>query len=263
MSYDQHAMCESCLGPEHADAALSQQVACSHCARLPSADSKRRADALAAAADEDDWPVQEHVDGSMSLEPSAGQESDDSYPVSLHGSPCGSPLPPLPRTGETESEQGAGLAAEHAVPFSVATGRRPTLSSPVCVCRPPGRPGAPVCLSGGGEYHRAALQLGGDTGRAVHHRGRRNQQGGQHSAHSVRVRRCLPGEDFRVGDTDPAPPLAAAGVCYGDGQKTATGRSNQPVRAVRTPVPPHGGVHEDGRGTGGRHSPACQLAPAC
>jgi len=108
MSYDQHTVCESCLGSEHAYAALSQQVACTHCAHLPS----------------DDWPVQvfEPVDGSLvSLEPSAGQESDDSYPVSLHGSPYGSPLPPLPGTGQTESEQGADLAAEHAVPFSVTT----------------------------------------------------------------------------------------------------------------------------------------------
>ncbi|KAL3042199.1 hypothetical protein OYC64_020195 [Pagothenia borchgrevinki] len=124
MSYDQHTICKSCLGSEHAYAALSQQVACTHCARLPSDDRKRRADALAAAAEEDDWPVQafEPVDCSLiSLEPSAGQELDDSYPASLHSSPCGSPLPPLPRTGETESEQGAGLAAEHAVPFSVTT----------------------------------------------------------------------------------------------------------------------------------------------
>jgi len=124
MGYDQHTMCESCLGPEHAYAALSQQVACTHCARLPADDRKRRADALAAVAEEDDWPVQafEPVDGGlMSLEPSAGQVSDDSYPASLHGSPYGSPLPPLPQTGETELEQGAGLADEHAVPFSVTT----------------------------------------------------------------------------------------------------------------------------------------------
>ena len=118
MSYDQHTECESCLGPEHAYAALSQQVACQHCARLPSAERKRRADPLAVATEEDDsCPWSRHVP----LEPSAGQESDDSYPVSLHGSPYGSPLPPLPGTGQTESEQGADLAAEHAVPFSVTT----------------------------------------------------------------------------------------------------------------------------------------------
>ena len=114
MSYDQHTVCESCLGSEHA--ALSQQVACQHCARLPSDDRKRRADALAAATEEDDWPVHGLVDGSLvPLEPNAGQESGDSYPISLHGSPYGSPLPRLPR-----SEQGVDLA-EHAVPFSVTT----------------------------------------------------------------------------------------------------------------------------------------------
>ena len=43
------------------------------------------------------------------LDPSAGQESDDSYPASIHGSLCGFPIPFLPRTEETEMEPGAGL----------------------------------------------------------------------------------------------------------------------------------------------------------
>jgi len=77
MSYDQHTICESCLGSEHAYAALNQQVSCIHCARLPSADGKRRADALAAAAEEDDWPVQAYEpadEGLVFLVPSAEQE---------------------------------------------------------------------------------------------------------------------------------------------------------------------------------------------
>ncbi|KAK5877269.1 hypothetical protein CesoFtcFv8_024791 [Champsocephalus esox] len=120
MSYDLHPICASCLGPEHADAALSQQIACSHCVRLPSSDRRQRADDLAAAGEEDDWPIQDR-DDNLFLEASGGQESDDSYPVSLHGSPCGYPLPPFPRTGESGSERESEVAAEHVVPFSVST----------------------------------------------------------------------------------------------------------------------------------------------
>ncbi|XP_010790065.1 uncharacterized protein [Notothenia coriiceps] len=138
MSYDLHAICKSCLGPEHAYAALSQQVACSHCARLPSADRKRRADALAAAAEEDDWPVQEHRDNRLSLEPSAGQESDDSYPVSLHGHAA---LPSPPDGSEVEGFTEEGFPTTPALDPSLTAffgvrqanliaGRRPTLASP-------------------------------------------------------------------------------------------------------------------------------------
>ncbi|KAK5881769.1 hypothetical protein CesoFtcFv8_022530 [Champsocephalus esox] len=35
MSFDRHSQCESCLGIEHANAALTPGVSCSHCARLP------------------------------------------------------------------------------------------------------------------------------------------------------------------------------------------------------------------------------------
>ena len=109
MSYDRHSRCESCLGSEHA--ALAQQLSCAHChcARLPLSDRQRRADALATVAEEDDWPVQESYSVDQALEfldPSAGQESDDS----IHGSPCGSLMPILPWTEETEMEPGAGLA---------------------------------------------------------------------------------------------------------------------------------------------------------
>ena len=62
------------------------------------------------------------------LDPSAGQESEDSYPASIHGPPCGFPIPFLPRTEETEMEPGAGLArawpgpaAGPAVPLSAIT----------------------------------------------------------------------------------------------------------------------------------------------
>ncbi|KAK5899646.1 hypothetical protein CesoFtcFv8_009105 [Champsocephalus esox] len=120
---------------------LTSQVACSHCVRRPSSDRKRRADALAAAGEEDDWPIQNR--GSLFLEVSGGQESDNSYPVSLHGSPCGSPLPPLPRTGETGSERDTGVGAEHAVPFSVATAL-PVLELPEIISKAAACRGLPV-----------------------------------------------------------------------------------------------------------------------
>ncbi|KAL3048137.1 hypothetical protein OYC64_006834 [Pagothenia borchgrevinki] len=102
MSYDRRSRCESCLGLEHANAALTPQVSCTHCVRLPLAHRQRRADALAAAA-EDDWLVQGSysVDQALDLlDPSGGQQSGDSFP-SIHRSPCGSPILPLLRTEET------------------------------------------------------------------------------------------------------------------------------------------------------------------
>ena len=66
-----------CRGWEHANAALTPQVSCTHCVRLPLAHRQQRADALAAAA-EDDWLVQESysVDQALDLlDPSGGQQS--------------------------------------------------------------------------------------------------------------------------------------------------------------------------------------------
>jgi len=88
---------ESCLGSEHAHAALAQQVSCAHChcARLPLADRQQRADALATAAEEDDWPVLLHGPALSSWIRVLGRWF---------------PHPVSPRTEETEMEPGAGLA---------------------------------------------------------------------------------------------------------------------------------------------------------
>ena len=57
------------------------------------------------------------------LDPSAGQESEDSYPASIHGSPCGFPNPFFPPDGG--DRDGArcrpGPAAGPAVPLSAIT----------------------------------------------------------------------------------------------------------------------------------------------
>ncbi|KAK5893997.1 hypothetical protein CesoFtcFv8_010737 [Champsocephalus esox] len=114
MSYDRSSRCESCRGLEHANAALTPQVSCTHCVRLPRAHRQGRADALAAAA-EDDWLVQEFYSLDQALyllDPSGGQQSGDSFP-SIHGSPCGSPgLSPSPPVGETGRGPGVSPVAE-------------------------------------------------------------------------------------------------------------------------------------------------------
>ncbi|KAL3050531.1 hypothetical protein OYC64_012542 [Pagothenia borchgrevinki] len=124
MSFDRHSQCESCLGVEHANAALTPGVSCSHCAPLPLALRQQRADALAAAAAaEDDWPVQEaySVDKALDfLDPNGGHESDD-YVPSIHGSPGDSPIISPLRTEGTDMGPGVGPAYEPVIPLSAAT----------------------------------------------------------------------------------------------------------------------------------------------
>ena len=84
------------------------RTALTHCVRLPLVHRQRRADALAAAA-EDDWLVQESysVDQALYLlDPSGGQQSGDSFP-SIHGSPCGSPGPHPPSPPDGGDRAGA------------------------------------------------------------------------------------------------------------------------------------------------------------
>ncbi|XP_033996615.1 LOW QUALITY PROTEIN: uncharacterized protein LOC117490940 [Trematomus bernacchii] len=245
MSYDQHTVCESCLGSEHAYAALSQQVACTHCARLPSDDRKRRADALAAAAEEDDWPVQvfEPVDGSlMSLEPSAGQESDDSYPVEGF-TDAGFPATPSLEPGLT-----AFFGVRQA---NMIAGRRPTLASPrdQYVARQADRVHQCAFQALAAANNIALLSNSVVTlvERSTTLAADEAEEIGKaaSTALTLRVCRCLPGKDRRVGDADPAPPLAAAGVCYRDGQQAGSsllgGHSGTYARSSRSVQPGHSG----------------------
>ncbi|AWP12581.1 Hypothetical protein SMAX5B_010701 [Scophthalmus maximus] len=54
MSFNPHARCESCLGPEHAGVALTPRTTCPYCARLPLAEKQWRADAFTAMQEVDD-----------------------------------------------------------------------------------------------------------------------------------------------------------------------------------------------------------------
>ncbi|KAK5925425.1 hypothetical protein CgunFtcFv8_017948 [Champsocephalus gunnari] len=123
MSFDRHSQCESCLGIEHANAALIPGVACSHCARLPLALRQQRADALAAAAAEDDWHVREEYSGDKAidfLDQSGGHESDD-YVPSIQGSTGDSPIVSPLRTEETDRETGVGPVYDPVIPISANT----------------------------------------------------------------------------------------------------------------------------------------------
>ncbi|AWP17035.1 Hypothetical protein SMAX5B_017132 [Scophthalmus maximus] len=126
MSFDLHARCESCLGPEHAGVALTPRATCSYCARLPLAEKQRRADAFTAMQEVDDgdnddsWAKRASftVDEALEiLDPSCrqaegdgGQESSDSAP-SISGSPPGSPIPRL-GNAEPRSEATASGSAQ-------------------------------------------------------------------------------------------------------------------------------------------------------
>ncbi|KAF0022833.1 hypothetical protein F2P81_024814 [Scophthalmus maximus] len=87
MSFDLHARCESCLGPEHAGVALTPRATCPYCARLPLAEKQRRADAFTALQevdddddDDDSWAKRARftVDEALEiLDPSGRQAEDD------------------------------------------------------------------------------------------------------------------------------------------------------------------------------------------
>ncbi|KAK5933485.1 hypothetical protein CgunFtcFv8_013963 [Champsocephalus gunnari] len=94
---------ESYRGLEHANAALTPQVSCTHCVRFPLAHRQRRANALAAAAG-DDWLVQESysVDEALDywIRVAGSSQATPSPPFTDHHV-VPPPCLPLLRTGET------------------------------------------------------------------------------------------------------------------------------------------------------------------
>ncbi|MEQ2289781.1 hypothetical protein AMECASPLE_036780 [Ameca splendens] len=79
MSYDLHVICEGCIGPDHANLALTPQSTCPSCRRLPLEEKQRRLAIFSPL--EGEFPVADQC----SLEEAlgifgAGRESDDSAP---------------------------------------------------------------------------------------------------------------------------------------------------------------------------------------
>ncbi|MEQ2178035.1 hypothetical protein GOODEAATRI_009795 [Goodea atripinnis] len=79
MSYDLHAICEGCLGPDHANLALTPQSTCPSCRRLPPEQKKRRLAIFSPLEGEFSVADQCSLDEALGIF-SAGRESDDSAP---------------------------------------------------------------------------------------------------------------------------------------------------------------------------------------
>ncbi|MED6285818.1 hypothetical protein CHARACLAT_033081, partial [Characodon lateralis] len=77
MGYDLHAICEDCLGPDHANLALTPQSTCPSCRRLPPEEKQRRLAIFSQL--EGELPVVDQcsLDEALGIF-DAGRESDDS-----------------------------------------------------------------------------------------------------------------------------------------------------------------------------------------
>ncbi|MEQ2173131.1 hypothetical protein GOODEAATRI_028770, partial [Goodea atripinnis] len=77
MGYDLHAICEGCLGPDHANLALTPQSTCPSCRRLPPEEKQRRLAIFSPL--EGEFPVVDQcpLDETLGIF-DAGRESDDS-----------------------------------------------------------------------------------------------------------------------------------------------------------------------------------------
>ncbi|MEQ2277487.1 hypothetical protein XENORESO_003483 [Xenotaenia resolanae] len=79
MSYDLHAICEGCLGPDHANLALTPQSTCPSCRRLPPEEKQRRLAVFSPL--EGEFPVADQCSFEEALRIfGAGRELDDSAP---------------------------------------------------------------------------------------------------------------------------------------------------------------------------------------
>ncbi|MEQ2163736.1 hypothetical protein GOODEAATRI_033443 [Goodea atripinnis] len=79
MSYDLHAICEGCLGPDHANLALTPQATCPSCRRLPQEEKQRRLAIFSPL--EGEFPVVDQCSLDEALDIfGVGWESDDSAP---------------------------------------------------------------------------------------------------------------------------------------------------------------------------------------
>ena len=139
-SPDLHPRCETCLGASHAGKALTSDASCPFCARLPSKELQRRADAfLAFEVDgEGDGSWADRRDTVDALEPLEegvfdGHESDDSSPPN-DDSLTGFPSSPL---GGLDLETGIDAFPLRLSQSPERPGAPPQRSSPLPQVAPP------------------------------------------------------------------------------------------------------------------------------
>ncbi|MEQ2177740.1 hypothetical protein GOODEAATRI_006729 [Goodea atripinnis] len=115
MDYDLHAICEGCLGPDHANLALIPQSTCPSCRRLPPEEKKWRLVIFSPL--EGEFPVADQCSLGEALGIfDAGRESDDSAPETATDIST-----PFLRTEEAEADakpvQAQGLPMSVTTPF--------------------------------------------------------------------------------------------------------------------------------------------------
>ncbi|MEQ2285932.1 hypothetical protein AMECASPLE_037005 [Ameca splendens] len=115
MTYDLHAICEGCLGPDHASLALTPQSTCPSCTRLPQEEKQRRLAIFSPL--EGEFPVADQCSLEEALDIfGLGRESDDSSPETATDVST-----PFLRTEDAEADakavQAQGLPMSATTPF--------------------------------------------------------------------------------------------------------------------------------------------------
>ncbi|MEQ2176945.1 hypothetical protein GOODEAATRI_033409, partial [Goodea atripinnis] len=114
MSYDLHVICEGCLGPDHANLALTPQSTCPFCRRLPPEEKQRRLNIFSPL--EGEFPIADQCSIKEALDIfHAGRESDDSAPETATDTIS----TPLLRTEDEEA--GATPVQAQGLPMSATT----------------------------------------------------------------------------------------------------------------------------------------------
>ncbi|MEQ2161193.1 hypothetical protein GOODEAATRI_007311, partial [Goodea atripinnis] len=113
MSYDLHAICEGCLGPDHASLALTPRSTCPSCRRLPQEEKQRRLAIFSPL--EGEFPIADQCSLEEALDIfGLGRESDDSSPETATDVST-----PFLRTEDAEADTKAVQA--QGLPMSVST----------------------------------------------------------------------------------------------------------------------------------------------
>ncbi|MEQ2312702.1 hypothetical protein AMECASPLE_033893, partial [Ameca splendens] len=117
MSYDLHAICEGCLGPDHASLALTPRSTCPSCRRLPQEEKQRRLAIFSPL--EGEFPIADQCSLDEALDIfGLGRESDDSSPETATDVST-----PFLRTEDAEADnkavQAQGLPMSATTPFPV------------------------------------------------------------------------------------------------------------------------------------------------
>ncbi|MEQ2166857.1 hypothetical protein GOODEAATRI_032669 [Goodea atripinnis] len=115
MSYDLHAICEGCLGPDHASLALTPRSTCPSCRRLPQEEKQRRLAIFSPL--EGEFPIADQCSLEEALDIfGVGRESDDSAPETATDIST-----PFLRTEDAEADaksvQAQGLTMSATTPF--------------------------------------------------------------------------------------------------------------------------------------------------